>query len=53
MVKPIGDLISECFYDGLLQTARDDIDSSLHLVLKKPVVWFSTSGSPNHLERRG
>jgi hypothetical protein len=44
MVKPIGDLVSTCFYDGILRTARTDIDDKLHLILKKPIVWFTTGG---------
>ena len=49
MVKPIGDLISECFYKdvGGIESARDDIDHDLNTVIPKPVTWFTTTRLPN------
>lgn len=53
MVKPIGDLISECFYKdvGGIESARDDIDHDLNMVIPKPVTWFTTSKLPNCREQ--
>ncbi|MET4639588.1 AAA domain-containing protein [Mycetocola sp. 2940] len=43
MIAPIGDMISECFYDGALNSPNSDgltgYDS-----LGKPVLWIDTSG---------
>jgi len=51
MVPEIGDLISECFYDGALVSAprkpRRDIQSFLH----QPVTWFTTSNLAKRFER--
>jgi superfamily I DNA and/or RNA helicase len=47
MVRPIGDLVSQCFYDGELVSVRTEIDpnlSKLHAI-PTPVSWFSTSKS--------
>ena len=52
MVAPIGDLISECFYDGKLESAKKDTDDSLQIVLPKPVTWFSSSNIGQHQEKR-
>ena len=52
MVAPIGDLISKCFYDGKLESAKKDTDDSLQLVLPKPVTWFSSSNIGQHQEKR-
>lgn len=44
MCKPVGRLISACFYDGALESVRDF--SFSHLVasraIRSPVTWFST-----------
>ncbi len=50
MVPAIGDLIGECFYDGKLESARQDIDSELSTVLLKPVTWLTTTRLPNNRE---
>lgn len=42
MVRPIGDLVSQCFYDGQLRSARDEPHDKLAFALPKPVTWFST-----------
>lgn len=43
MVKPIGNLISQCFYGGMLKSARESIDKDLLDVFKKPVLWSTTA----------
>lgn len=43
MAKPIGDLISECFYGGSLQSKRDPAFQKLALAFPRPVTWYSTS----------
>ncbi|GAB4284345.1 MAG: hypothetical protein Fur0025_15040 [Oscillatoriaceae cyanobacterium] len=50
MVKPIGNLISQCFYDGKLESAREDIDANLSTVLH-PVTWLTTAKLPNRYEQ--
>jgi DNA polymerase III delta prime subunit len=52
MLKPIGDLISSCFYGGLLTSTRTEGLPGLDLVLPKPVLWLDTQRVPDHLERR-
>lgn len=52
MVEPIGNLISECFYQGELRSARKDIDANLAKVLPQPVTWLTTSNLPNYQEQR-
>lgn len=42
MVEPIGRLVSECFYDGLLQSVRRDVDPHLCRSPMRAVNWFST-----------
>lgn len=49
MAPAIGELISQCFYDGQLKTARTDTPTWLEGVTSKNVTWVSTSG----LEKRG
>lgn len=44
MVKPIGDLISEAFYDGMLKSPKTKPDVVLPGAFPKPVTWLSTSG---------
>ncbi len=51
MVAPIGDLISECFYNGKLESAKKDTDDNLQIVLPKPVTWFSYSNIAQHQEQ--
>ena len=47
MVAPIGNLISECFYEGKLKSARTDVDKDLTKVLPQPVCWLTTTKLPN------
>ncbi|AFZ60952.1 protein kinase [Anabaena cylindrica FACHB-243] len=51
MVAPIGNLISECFYQGQIESARDDLDNDLTQVIPKPVTWFTTSKLPDCREQ--
>ncbi|MGH8527036.1 MAG: AAA domain-containing protein, partial [Gammaproteobacteria bacterium] len=53
MVKPIGDMISECFYEGRLKSETVDRVRELEPVLAAPVSWISTHGLPDgeRLER--
>jgi hypothetical protein len=50
MVRPIGDLISTCFYNGELQSAREDGLEGLDRVFGRPVMWLDTT--PLGEERR-
>lgn len=51
MVKPIGELVSQCFYEGKIESARTDIDANLNSVIPKPVTWFTTANLPNFHEQ--
>lgn len=51
MVAPIGNLVSDCFYEGQLKSARDDLDQRLNIVLPQPVTWLTTAALPNRLEQ--
>jgi hypothetical protein len=50
MVKPIGDMISHCFYGDELDSSRMPSDQALRAVLARPVTWLSTSGVQNRRE---
>ncbi|MDQ3724380.1 MAG: AAA domain-containing protein [Actinomycetota bacterium] len=52
MAPAIGDLVSECFYDGALTSAPRRPPSWLHVVAPAPVCWFTTSRSKERFERR-
>ncbi|MBY3158980.1 protein kinase [Rhizobium laguerreae] len=43
MVKPIGDLISHAFYEGMLSSPKEKADVVLTGLFPKPVTWLSTS----------
>jgi len=51
MVKPIGDLVSECFYEGRLESAKTDLDANLDSVIRKPVTWLTTTRLNNRWEQ--
>lgn len=51
MVAPIGNLVSECFYEGQLKSARTDVDQDLTPVLPQPVCWLTTTKLPNYREQ--
>ncbi|HEY7291507.1 MAG TPA: AAA domain-containing protein [Vicinamibacterales bacterium] len=50
LVKPIGDLISHCFYSDSLESSRTLADPTLRPVLARPVTWLSTSGLQSRRE---
>jgi AAA domain/Protein kinase domain len=50
MVKPIGDMISHCFYGDELDSSRTPSDHTLRAVLARPVTWLSTSAVQNRRE---
>ena len=50
MIRPIGDLISECFYDGALNSVRDERDERLRMAMPKPVTWLTTARLQRHDE---
>lgn len=50
MVPEIGDLISECFYEGRLSSAPKAWDKSFQSFLPKPVTWLTTSSLINRGE---
>ena len=52
MVRPIGDLVSHCFYGGELQSVREADSSSLAPTLPKPVTWFDTGELSHRREVR-
>lgn len=51
MVRPIGDLISDCFYDGWLRSGDVQGIRGYDLV-SKPVLWVDTSRKFNRFETR-
>ncbi len=51
MVEPIGNLISQCFYDGRLQSNGPAISQSLSTILPKSVTWLTTASLPNRTEQ--
>lgn len=44
MIRPIGDLISTCFYDGRLRSPRDEQLLGWNAVVGAPVTWLDTGG---------
>lgn len=50
MIRPIGDLISDCFYEGKLKSVHDERDEALRIVMPKPVTWLTTARLPRHEE---
>jgi superfamily I DNA and/or RNA helicase len=50
MVPEIGDLISECFYQGQLSSAPKVWDRAFQSVAPKPVTWLTTASMINRLE---
>ena len=52
MLPAIGNLVSECFYDGALQSVRRSPDPKVAGALAKPVMWFSTSRKTGRASRR-
>lgn len=52
MVKALGDLISECFYDGQLRSVGSESTAPIPRVLPKPVTWHDMSRLPDRFEQR-
>lgn len=52
MIKPIGDLVSHCFYDGTLNNVNNHHDEWLSKAqaLPRPVTWFTTSKLDDRFE---
>lgn len=52
MTRAIGDLVSECFYQGRLKNVNDRTCKWLRkaAALPKPVTWINTAKLPNRLE---
>ncbi|MEP3114143.1 AAA domain-containing protein [Nisaea sp.] len=51
MVKPIGDLVSECFYEKQLNSPIKNHGLKLEHAFPKPVMWYSTHNLENRTER--
>ncbi len=53
MVRPIGDLVSTCFYKGTLNNVNDELCPWLAkaFALPKPVTWLNTATNPRRLEQ--
>lgn len=53
MVKPIGDLVSTCFYNGTLKNVNTDLCPWLAkaVALPRPVTWLTTASHPRRLEQ--
>jgi len=50
MVPAIGNLISDCFYDGHLSSVEREWDSTFARILARPVVWLTTTRKANRGE---
>lgn len=50
MVRAIGDMISECFYEGALKSVRDTPDETLAILMPRPVTWLTTARLTNRRE---
>lgn len=52
MLPEIGNLVSECFYDGQLTSFPRRPLAALVAALPKPVIWKSTSRAPNRASKK-
>ena len=52
MVQPIGELVSNCFYEGGLVSATRAANEFLTLALESPVTWMDTTSLAHRTERR-
>ena len=52
MIRPIGELVSECFYGGDLESPIESHGLNLGLALPAPVTWYSTHRLLQRDERR-
>ena len=50
MIRQIGDLVGDCFYDGELRSLREGNAGQLAPALPKPVTWFDTTGRSDRRE---
>ncbi len=50
MSRPIGDLVSECFYEGALKTVKGEERFDISLAIPTPVTWFSTARLHSRIE---
>lgn len=53
MTEAIGELVSECFYDGLLVSRGPEAMDDILGVLTRPITWWSTSALPKRFEIPG
>lgn len=51
MIKPIGDLVSECFYEKQLNSPLKTHGLRLEHAFPKPIMWYSTHKLENRTER--
>jgi hypothetical protein len=51
MIEPIGELVSECFYDGDLHSPIKSHGLKLSAALPKAVTWYTTQALPKHHEQ--
>lgn len=52
MIKPIGDMVSDCFYEGRIKSDRRGTPDELALFQDKPIYWYSTSDLKDRNEQR-
>lgn len=54
MIEPIGDLVSECFYDRGLNSPIKSHGLKLSVAVPKPIMWYSTQSlAKRHEQREG
>ena len=53
MTEAIGEMVSECFYDGQLVSQGPKAMDEILGVLTRPITWWSTSSLPKHYEMSG
>jgi superfamily I DNA and/or RNA helicase len=53
MTEAIGEMVSECFYDGQLVSQGPEAMDEILGVLTRPITWWSTSSLPKHYEMSG
>jgi superfamily I DNA and/or RNA helicase len=52
MTKPIGDLVSHCFYEDRLESGRTALDPVIAAAFGKAVAWIATADRPDRREYR-
>lgn len=52
MVEPIGRMVSECFYDGQLESMRKNVDAALSGISGRVANWFTTADLPDRVEEQ-